>query len=261
MKSLFKFHVGRWAMGLIALVTLMLVACGGSEAPATAAPAPTSVIPAQPVIIDVPNTAVPEAVAEPTAIPKASKSAKDTVRIVTEGEPNALGFTTGLLTLTVLDGIGEDYMQDPLTWIDNDTFEVIPLSPVESWEQLAPDRWQFKLREGVKFHNGAEWNAEQAKFWIDCGGDEETGGNSNANAYSYHGAQKGVAVDRLTLDIICGEACPILPRTMTFVKFTDVEWWKGATEDERSAGNPGMGPYQLVELRRGIVVELEIFED
>ena len=262
MKSLFKFHAGLWAMGLIALVTLMLVACGGADAP-TAAPTATveSVIPAQPVIIDVPATAVPEAVAEPTAMPGGIISAKDTVRIVTEGEPNALGFTTGLLTLTVLDGIGEDYMQDPLTWIDNDTFEVVPLSPVESWEQLKPDTWRFKLRDGVKFHNGAEWNAEQAKFWIDFGGDEETGGNSNANAYSYHGAQKGVAVDRLTLDIICGEACPILPRTMTFVKFTDVEFYKNATDDERSAGNPGMGPYQLVEWRRGIGVELEIFPD
>jgi hypothetical protein len=34
MKSSIKLHPGRWAISLIALLTVALVACGGSSAPA-----------------------------------------------------------------------------------------------------------------------------------------------------------------------------------------------------------------------------------
>ena len=36
-----------------------------------------------------------------------------------------------------------------------------------SWEQVDPSTWRFKLREGVKFHNGKDFNAETAKISID----------------------------------------------------------------------------------------------
>ena len=145
----------------------------------------------------------------PTPLPSQVVSARDTVRIITNAEPNALGFATGLCSHSIQDTVCDDMVGEPLTWIDDTSFEVVPLSPIESWEQLEPDRWRFQLRDGVTFHNGAEWNAEQAKFWIDFGGDEETGGNFNANGFAFHGVQSGEVVDRLTLDIVCGE--PALP--------------------------------------------------
>src|SRR4051794_35903929 len=33
-----------------------------------------------------------------------------------------------------------------------------------SWEQVEPTRWRFKLRSGVKFTNGEEFNADAVKF-------------------------------------------------------------------------------------------------
>lgn len=53
----------------------------------------------------------------------------------------------------------EDVASDALTWIDSTTFEVVPLIGVESWSQVATDRWRFNLRYGVTFHNGEQWTA------------------------------------------------------------------------------------------------------
>jgi peptide/nickel transport system substrate-binding protein len=154
----------------------------------------------------------------------------------------------------------EDIATDPLTWIDSSTFEVVPLSGVESWSQEAPDRWRFRLRDGVTFHNGEPWNAEAAKLGIDWSGDEETAGHG-MGTYGFHGVISGEVVDNLTVDVVCQIACPILPRTTMFLKFQAPEWWATTSEAERENMTIGLGPYKIVEWRRGIEVELEAFED
>ena len=265
MKSSIKLHPGRWALGLIALMTMALVACGGAEAPTAAPTVPTptvvDVIPAVPAIKDtpVPQAQATEAMAA-TEVP-AAVSARDTVIIVSNEEPLALGYTGGGCQGNIQSTACEEMIGEPFTWIDNKTFEVVPLSHIEGWEQVAPDRWRFNLREGVKFHNGVPWDSAQAKFWLDWSGDEETAGNEGSNSFGFHGVIGGEVVDPLTVDITCGKACPILPRTLIFTKVTEMGWWQAASEDEKVSNNIGLGPYKLVDWKRGVQVELEIYED
>ena len=265
MKSSIKLHPGRWALGLIALMTMALVACGGAEAPTAAPTVPTptvvDVIPAVPAIKDtpVPQAQATEAMAA-TEVPVAV-SARDTVVIVSNEEPLALGYSGGGCQGNIQSTACEEMIGEPFTWIDNKTFEVVPLSHIEGWEQVAPDRWRFNLREGVKFHNGVPWDSAQAKFWLDWSGDEETAGNEGSNSFGFHGVIGGEVVDPLTVDITCGKACPILPRTLIFTKVTEMGWWQAASEDEKVSNNIGLGPYKLVDWKRGVQVELEIYED
>ena len=265
MKSSIKLHPGRWALGLIALMTMALVACGGAEAPTAAPTVPTptvvDVIPAVPAIKDtpVPQAQATEAMAA-TEVP-AAVSARDTVIIVSNEEPLALGYSGGGCQGNIQSTACEEMIGEPFTWIDNKTFEVVPLSHIEGWEQVEPDRWRFRLREGVKFHNGVPWDSAQAKFWLDWSGDEETAGNEGSNSFGFHGVIGGEVVDPLTVDITCGKACPILPRTLIFTKVTEMGWWQAASEDEKVSNNIGLGPYKLVEWRRGVQVDLEIYED
>ena len=55
------------------------------------------------------------------------------------------------------------HMYEPLVQIDRDLMTVKPLLATE-WKRLDDLTFQFKLRQGVRFHNGEEFDAEAAKF-------------------------------------------------------------------------------------------------
>ena len=274
-------HIKMWVFGLLALAALFAVACG---APAEQVPADTGgAAPAQelakPQALDIPATPAPVmeaekpaesssapavAAATPTAVPPPPEvvSSRDRLIFVTNEEPTTIGAASANCGGNIQNTICDDMVSDPLTWIDDhNDFQVVGLTGIEGWEQIGPDRWRFNLREGVTFHNGAPWNATQAKFWIDFFGDEETSGHHNANDFSFHGVIGGVVVDDYTLDVVCGKACPILPRTTIFTKFQDVGWFEGASEDEVERFSVGLGPYKIVEWRSGIEIEVEAYED
>lgn len=267
--ALARIGIPRCTLSLLALLTVMIIACGtaapapggGGDTSAAQAPAggpiatPSAL--ARPKALTIPETAVPL----PTPIPADVVSAKDTVIFLTSEEPTTIGAASANCGGNIQNTICDDMVSDPLTWIDDQqNFQVVGLTGIETWEQIDPDRWRFHLREGVTFHNGAPWNATQAKFWIDYFGDEETSGHFNSNDFSFHGIIAGEVVDDLTLDVVCGGSCPILPRTTIFTKFQDVGWFETATEDDIERHTVGLGPYKIVEWTPGVQVELEAYE-
>lgn len=54
-------------------------------------------------------------------------------------------------------------MFDCLVWRNRETAEFEPWL-AESWENINETTWRLKLREGVKFHNGEDFNADAVKW-------------------------------------------------------------------------------------------------
>lgn len=253
-------NLGRhqWITAILVVAGLVGVACTATADPTAVPAAATAAVPS--TGIATPPAGAPTAIPAPTAVPGAMESAGDSVILVTAGEPEQLGAFSPGCGGNAPSLVCEDLASDPLTWIDGTTFEVVPLSGVAGWSQEGPDRWRFNLRDGVTFHNGEKWNADAAKLGVDTQGDQETAGHG-AGSYVFHGAITGEVVDDLTLDVVCEINCPIFPRTAMFLKFQAPAWWAAGSQDVRDATTIGIGPYRIVEWRRGVEVELEAFED
>ena len=137
---------------LVSTVSLLLAACGGAATPAAQ---PTQA----PVATSAPATSAPPTPAPPTetpvpAVPQelAIGVAQDQYRL--EGD----GANLGMYPLNT--NIGETLFR--LT----PDYKVIPWL-AEGIEYVGEDTWQIKLRQGVKFHNGDELDAEAAKWSLE----------------------------------------------------------------------------------------------
>ena len=263
---------------LAILITALAVACSTSAEPtaaptvpqfsaqaipaATAVPAPEAAAPATDSGSGAASApapaAAPTAAPQPTVPPPAPVAGRDTAIVVTEAEPASVGAWSEGCSAEIHSLGCQDFVSDFLTWLDDRTSEIVPLSGVESWEQQGLDRWRFFLRDGVTFHNGAPWNAAAAKYGV-----EYNANVANPSAsISWTGPDvKGEVVDDLTVDIVCPVACPIYPRTALFADFQDPAWFEAADESERSRLTVGFGPYKIIEYNPGVDTKFEAFED
>jgi peptide/nickel transport system substrate-binding protein len=67
---------------------------------------------------------------------------------------------------SVLSGSIIGLMGEGLLTRDPQTMELKPLL-AESWRNVNPTTWEYKLRKGVKFHNGEDFTGESVKFTIE----------------------------------------------------------------------------------------------
>jgi len=136
---------------------------------------------------------------------------------------------------------------DTLVW-SGDGLELEPRL-AESWKPINETTWEFKLRKGVKFHDGSDFSAEDVKFSIER---IPVVSGPNPTLIYVRRVKEVKVVDPLTVQVITDGAAPTLPND--FIRLFIVSS-KAAAGLTKESANPafnsgkaaiGTGPYKFV---------------
>lgn len=142
---------------------------------------------------------------------------------------------------------------DTLLARDPETGEIAP-HLATSFQVVDPTTWEFKLRDGITFHNGEPFNADAVKFSLERILSPELQSPQRAN---YALIDRVEVVDPATARVITTEPFPALSAYLTTHRVVPPQYTqeRGA---EYLASNPvGTGPYTFVEWARGDHITLE----
>ena len=243
------------------LPSLLLAALVGAAtllgACAPRAPAPPAVkdaAPAKPVEAARPaapaTTAAPTAAAKPAEAPKpAAGSVADKripkLTIAIPQDVGALNFYSSDSSYDWMVELVYDKLLAPSPYVDK------PLPGLaESATQIDHSTWVVKLRDGVTWHDGKAFTAEDVKFTY------ESFRDGSPNRYTHHVGdvpkiEHVVIEDPRTVRFTCSYPCP----TLGLITFADLpimpkHVWENVKEPQTNKELPiGTGPYRLVEQR------------
>jgi peptide/nickel transport system substrate-binding protein len=128
-----------------------------------------------------------------------------------------------------------------------------------AWKTLDDTTWEFKLRQGVKFHNGDPFSAEDVKFSFDRVIDPAT----KSPQYGNIRAIKEVKIiDPYTVHLITDKPFPLLLERVVFFPIVPKKHLEkvGAPAFAENAPS-GTGPYKFVEWKRDQYLKLERFAE
>lgn len=132
-----------------------------------------------------------------------------------------------------------------------------------SWQQLEPRRWRFKLRPGVKFHDGGTMSADDVVFSI-----ARTLGKTSQRAFQLKGVTQAVKVDPLTVDLLLDAPDAVLPEKLQYISIMSRAWseqhgvtqaqdYNGKQETHAVRHANGTGPYKLARYEPDVVTVLQ----
>jgi len=125
----------------------------------------------------------------------------------------------------------------------------------ESWRTIDPLTWEFKLRRGVKFHDGSDFTAADVVASIERV-PEVPNSPSPFTAYTKQ-IKEMIVVDPYTIRFRTAAPYPLMPTDMTQVAIVSKSTLKATTEEFNSGKAAlGTGPYKLVRYAKGDRIEL-----
>ena len=172
----------------------------------------------------------------------------------------ALGSEPTSLDPHIVDDGGERAINDNIyeTLLARDAAgELIPGLATELPTQVDPTTWEFKLREGVTFHDGSAFNADSVVATVDRIVKLVADGLTDNDGFfgSLTGAEK---VDDLTVRIMTAEQDGVLPARMYWLKQIPAS---AKDSEDLSAAPVGTGPYKFVSQAVGVSVVIEANAD
>ena len=133
-----------------------------------------------------------------------------------------------------------------------------------SWEPLGSDGWRFKLREGVTFHDGSAFDADDVLFSYERASSDE----SDVKSY-FATIDRVEAPDATTVEFYTNKPDPLFPSGIANWLIMDRDWTTAKdavrpNRDDNIATNfeaNGTGPFKLVERVADTETKVEAFAD
>lgn len=169
---------------------------------------------------------------------------------VTTSQPNQGAEGWRFIGATLYDG----FINWDLTSADKSSGLVPALAT--SWEADPADRrrWTFKLRQGVKFHDGTPWNADAAIWNIVKLVDTKAPQYDAAQVAQTFGRMNGVEsyrkVDDYTVELVTKQPDALIPYYFARIFFASPTQWEkvGRNWNEFAKAPAGTGPWKLAKL-------------
>ncbi len=126
-----------------------------------------------------------------------------------------------------------------------------------SWQTIDPTTWEFKLRPGVKFHDGSDFTAEDVVFSLERPA-KVAGSPAPFTSYTKTIVSMQV-VDPLTVRIKTSEPVGPFLTDLSSVYIVSKKAAANASTEDFNTGKAaiGTGPYSLVQFKRGESVTLQ----
>jgi peptide/nickel transport system substrate-binding protein len=127
-----------------------------------------------------------------------------------------------------------------------------------SWKALSDTQWEFKIRKGVRFHNGETLTPADVKYSFDRVIDQ----TKKSPQYGNVRAIKEVKViDADTVHIITDKPFPLLLERLVFFPIVPKKHIETVGDQTFGTTAPvGTGPWKFVEWKRDQVIRLEAFD-
>ena len=119
-----------------------------------------------------------------------------------------------------------------------------------SWRTLDDTTWEFKLREGVKRHDGSPFTADDVLFTFERAPNVES---SPSSFGTYTKGKTLTKIDDFTIQIKTERPHPLMPNDVATVNIISKKHGQGAKTGDYNSGKAaiGTGPYKFVEWMPG----------
>jgi len=118
-----------------------------------------------------------------------------------------------------------------------------------SWTAVQPTVWQFKLRPGVKFHNGDLFTSADVKFSVERTYDPQAKTNVST---IFTTVDRVETPDALTVSFVTKKPDPLLPARLAFYggQIIPKKYFEAVGADQFNAKPVGTGPVRFVSWRK-----------
>ena len=125
----------------------------------------------------------------------------------------------------------------------------------KSWKQSDPRTLEFELRQGIKFHNGEDFDADSVVFTLNYVSDPANKATTQANVRWIEKVEK---IDQFKVRIISKEPFPAaIDYLSTTLAIHPAKYYKEVGPTGMNAKPVGSGPYKIIEYVPGKSVTLE----